>query len=106
LKRPKFRSATLDLSLAPAHGRNAGAIYVIDKADNYLGKVIAGRFQAARAAGPETLPELARIATDPKGVAVSYGRLTGACGCCGRELTDPKSVEMGIGPICAEKWGL
>lgn len=26
---------------------------------------------------------------------------TGRCGRCGRLLTDPTSVEMGIGPICA-----
>ena len=25
------------------------------------------------------------------------------CGCCGRELTDPESVERGIGPICWKK---
>lgn len=30
---------------------------------------------------------------------------TGRCSCCGRELTDPTRVAMGIGPICAEKWG-
>jgi hypothetical protein len=22
------------------------------------------------------------------------------CGCCGRELTDPESVRLGIGPVC------
>lgn len=27
------------------------------------------------------------------------------CRCCGQELTDPKSVAAGIGPICVEKEG-
>lgn len=25
------------------------------------------------------------------------------CGVCGRELTDPESISLGIGPVCAEK---
>lgn len=29
--------------------------------------------------------------------------LVGHCTICGRELTDPGSVELGIGPDCAEK---
>ena len=27
----------------------------------------------------------------------------GKCGCCGRTLTVPESIETGIGPICANK---
>ena len=27
----------------------------------------------------------------------------GRCGRCGRKLTDPESIETGIGPVCAEK---
>lgn len=33
--------------------------------------------------------------------AALYGRRTGRCCVCAAELTDPKSVERGIGPICA-----
>ena len=36
--------------------------------------------------------------------AAAYGFATGYCLCCGRELTDPKSVAMGIGPVCANKF--
>ena len=32
------------------------------------------------------------------------GRTTGVCQCCGRELTDPQSIEQGIGPICAQNF--
>lgn len=46
---------------------------------------------------------LAAIAEDPKGALVAYGRRTGSCGLCGRKLTDPESVELGIGPICLSK---
>lgn len=30
---------------------------------------------------------------------------TGACCACGRQLTDPESIERGIGPICLKKDG-
>lgn len=41
-----------------------------------------------------TLAEAARI-----------GHQTGSCCICGRELTDPASIAMGIGPICIDKAG-
>lgn len=49
---------------------------------------------------------LARLAADPKAVAQEHGRLTGQCSFCQRALSDDRSVAMGIGPICAEKWGI
>ena len=30
----------------------------------------------------------------------------GTCGCCGRPLTNPESLDRGIGPYCAERKGL
>lgn len=36
--------------------------------------------------------------------AKAYGRRTGTCCCCGRKLTNPASVAMGIGPICQERF--
>lgn len=37
-------------------------------------------------------------------LAKQYGKLYGMCVVCGRTLTDETSVELGIGPICAEKF--
>ena len=45
-------------------------------------------------------------AADPYAAARLYGQNTGTCSCCGRELTNPLSIELGIGPICREKFGL
>jgi hypothetical protein len=53
-----------------------------------------------------TMEDLDKIAADPAKEARLYGLRTKRCACCGIELTDPKSIERGIGPICAEKWGL
>lgn len=45
------------------------------------------------------------------GILLGQGRVpstvefwhAGACGRCGRELTDPVSIQTGLGPVCAEK---
>jgi len=29
----------------------------------------------------------------------------GICSCCGRTLTTPHSVEMGVGPVCFQRYG-
>ena len=40
----------------------------------------------------------------PLQAAMKYGKLSGRCCSCGRELTNDGSIELGIGPICAEKF--
>lgn len=45
------------------------------------------------------------IAQDPKEAMLRYGREIGACGHCGRTLTDEQSRAYGIGPICRGKVG-
>lgn len=35
--------------------------------------------------------------------AAAFGHLNGYCLACGRNLTDPVSVQNGIGPVCAKK---
>ena len=36
--------------------------------------------------------------------AAAFGHLNGFCLVCGRTLVDPKSVQNGIGPVCAKKF--
>lgn len=103
LKKLAFRTDRLHISPAPAHGRNAGAIYVKDRGE-YAGKIVAGRFLALRSTAADVGDKLVELAADPIGVARFYGRETGVCCCCGRELTDPVSVANGIGPICEANW--
>jgi len=106
-KRPVYRAAGLALSLAPLSGRNAGSIYVKDdETGDYLGKVTEDlRFNPLRTAPEWAAEALSRIARDPSAAAVEYGRETGRCSCCGRELTNPESIALGIGPICKDRWG-
>ena len=104
-KRPTYRAEGIVISKAPDHGKNAGALYIKTAGDDYQGKITPEMiFKPSYSAAPETTAALTAIAADPQDAAVRYGRATGSCGCCGRELTDPKSIAAGIGPICSENW--
>jgi len=106
LKKPRLVCGSLRLSLAPLNGVNAGCIYVKDQGE-YAGKITAeGKFFAVRTARAEIAGELQEIAKDPLNAFKVHGQVTGNCSCCGRELTNSDSIALGIGPICAEKWGL
>jgi len=47
---------------------------------------------------------IAELEANPLVAAMKYGRLSGRCCSCGRDLTDPSSIKAGIGPICATKF--
>ncbi len=48
---------------------------------------------------------LLKIGADAAEASRAYGREIGACGICGRTLTNPDSIADGIGPICSSKMG-
>lgn len=100
----KVRMVGLTFSEAKTTSKNPGAIYVKD-GTRYLGKVMDSKFVASRECTDAENQLVIDVAADPRAAAIAYGRKTGSCACCGRELTDPVSVDMGIGPICATKWG-
>jgi hypothetical protein len=87
-------------------GPNAGCLYVKD-GSRYLGKIDqTGELRPAFGVSPEEVLEaLLAAQEDPTAAAVAYGRETGSCSCCGRELTNAESIALGIGPICLEKLG-
>jgi hypothetical protein len=113
----------LTLSLAPASGRNAGAIYVKSHGA-YVGKIVPTQdgpmFMPTRECPDTVLPALLVIEADPRGAvqahaariaatiaaAAAEGRVISMpCGCCGLTLTDPVSIARGIGPVCSSRWG-
>lgn len=106
----KWPKLTLDgFSLAPAgeNSRNHGAIYVTEGArgGTYLGKVLAGRFLPVRECTDDIKARVLEAMADPLASAVAYGKKFGRCAVCARELSDPESIERGIGPICAGRMG-
>lgn len=90
----RFEGATVK---AVTKGINTGAAYVYAPNGTYMGKIAPNGEYNGSANVTEAL-EKAEV--DPKGAAVKYGRQTGSCSCCGRELSDPVSIFGGIGPIC------
>jgi hypothetical protein len=79
----------------PTEGKWAGRTFVKVQASDEYWPV---RGDAAKAV-------LAEIAKDPRAASLRYGHEIGACGICGRTLTDEDSRAAGIGPICAGNVG-
>lgn len=108
LKNPKMRLITgntvMVMSLAKVTSVNAGAVYV--KADDslYMGKINNGHFYPSRDCGEAMHAAILKACETPQESAVAYGRRTGSCSCCGRELTNGESIDLGIGPICLAKF--
>lgn len=88
-----------------------GTTYYATVRDTYVGSVTAsGTFVPAHGKATtlhlplRTIVEgLQAFGRDPRGHMMRYGHATGVCGVCGRGLSDPESVALGIGPICAGK---
>jgi hypothetical protein len=64
-----------------------------------------GKFIPGRTCTSEIETAFLEPANDPKEAAIKYGRLTGNCAICGRQLDRKDSIERGIDPICAERFG-
>jgi uncharacterized protein DUF6011 len=70
-----------------------------------FGKIQDGKLSPFRLATPEIIAEIQAVAADPSKASRISGQNFGICCCCGATLTDPVSIEAGIGPICASNWG-
>jgi hypothetical protein len=107
IKRPKLRLDVFRFAPAPAGGANAGAIYVTEAERDgaYLGKVKGGRFIKTRECTADQEAAIVAAASNPGAAAVAYGQRTGTCAICGHELTAGESLDRGIGPICAQRFG-
>lgn len=92
-------------SFAPESGNNAGYVYV-KKSREYLGKISPeGEFFGYKTPDADLLALVSTIQDSSESV-VRYGRVTGKCGVCSRKLTRKDSINKGIGPICADRFGL
>jgi hypothetical protein len=116
LKTPKItlrseRGEKIVLRRAGDASRVPGTIYITDGRgfDNntYYGKLeLDGCLRAGRDITPTVYAHLLSFDRDPAAVATAHGNLTGCCCFCNRSLTDGRSIAMGYGPICADKYGL
>jgi len=105
MKTPKIRVGDFVFSKPAAQSKNAGSLY-IKQLGEYIGKVTGGYYLPVGSVSKDTVAEIQDICKDPMESAVAYGRRTGNCAVCARELTVKESVDRGIGPICADRLGL
>jgi hypothetical protein len=110
IKYPKLRLGDFTFSPASATSANAGAVYVktrnTEEAEGaYMGKVMGGKFLRVRDCTDAQQAAVVAVCSDPEQAAIAFGKRFGRCAVCARELSDPESIERGIGPVCAENYG-
>lgn len=104
----------LRVAIAGERSRTPGFLMLTDGGkypDNkYFGRISrAGVLELGRDGHPiraDLLPLLEKLAANPAQVAADYGHLTGSCCFCGLRLTDARSVFVGYGQRCAERFAL
>lgn len=104
MRTPKITIGGIVISPAKATSANPGALYV-KSAGTYLGKIQNGRLFAARECTTDQEQKILAFVADPAAAAKAYGIETGVCCICNATLTNKKSIEAGIGPICATRFG-
>lgn len=102
-KRSKFQVRLPGITVSTVNrGSNIGCLYVYENTE-YVGKITHSGVLIGNVSedvkniledANENLLRLAKI----------YGHETGNCSLCGRTLSDPLSIQMGIGPICAKRF--
>lgn len=65
-----------------------------------------GSLTEGRDLTPDVRALMLKLSTDPVGFAAHYGHVSGSCCFCNIKLDDPRSTEVGYGPICAKHYGL
>lgn len=84
-----------------------GVVYKVQAAVTTTGKLYAKRLSgtAWEYVGRQPFAHLSEATLMTRENAEEYGKLYGVCCMCGRLLTDERSIERGIGPVCAGRQG-
>jgi len=94
----------VDLKFTLGTNKWAGMIFV--KADeNKLGHIQNGKFIRKFQCTDDQEAAVLDCCNDPLKAAIAYGKAWSSCAVCNRTLTNDESIERGIGPICAAKFG-
>jgi Family of unknown function (DUF6011) len=104
----------LRITVAGERSRTPGFLMLSDGesfgSNLYFGRISPdGRLEIGRdgfAVQAQLVALLERLAADPAGVAAEFGHLTGHCCFCSLALKDERSVAVGYGPTCAQKFGV
>lgn len=106
-KHPCFRIEGIRITIASAASVNPGSLYIKDDRWNYIGKITP--YGLMKIQNPSLITDIQKTYIlaaihEPEKMAMSSGKRTGTCCCCGRTLTNSLSIELGIGPICRGFW--
>jgi Family of unknown function (DUF6011) len=106
-KPPRIDFGTFSLSLSRS-GKWAGHVFANKPGGFGSGYYcyIKPNFQLSDNAPDWVVEQLREFAKDPAEYAGAYGKKTGSCCFCSQTLTDPRSVTVGYGPVCANRWFL
>ena len=98
----KFQVRLPGITLSTVNkGVNVGCVYVFEN-NNYVAKITTNGELIGNVS--EDTKNLLEDANDNLlQLAKIYGHETGTCSICARTLSDPLSIQMGIGPICAKR---
>lgn len=106
-------SQAIRLSIAGPTSKMPGTVNVTTNGSfenrTWFGRILEnGSFEmSSRQETPDSVVALLRrFSADPVTVAAEHGKRTGSCCFCNRELNDKRSIEVGYGPVCADKFGL
>jgi hypothetical protein len=117
-KKLKYPKISLDLpqgririQIAGAQSRYAGQLMITDGApfgsNVWYGRVMQdGSFVPSNKNESWVTDALLAMNNDPATYASVYGRKTGNCCFCHRELSTKESLHVGYGPVCADHYGL
>ncbi len=119
LKKPKVKlvgpNDTKVKIVYMATGTNAGGCWVNLSSPTMVGYVLGGKITPSGeflvinnevCAKQDLIKYFTTVDNNFEIAVKDYGFITSSCSICGLTLTDPKSIERGIGPVCAEKYGM
>lgn len=114
LKKPSIvlgaGGSLIRLYVAGGASKFPGSVVIVNKhSKRYVGRIdLTGRYLPSPAYPMQVhvIETLKALSADPAGTAAAHGKATGACCFCNTGLTDPKSLGVGYGPICAGHYGL
>jgi len=105
----KLTSGEVSVSISSPKpgGKWDGFLFVRDAQDDErkLGYFKGGKFIANRDTTPVEQAAILACAATPLDAVKAYAKAWSECGICGKTLFRAESIEAGIGPICAAKYG-
>jgi hypothetical protein len=101
----------VQFALAGERSKYAGQVMITDGrpfgSSRYYGRITQDGGLVASREMVESVRELVdAFAENPAYIASHYGKATGSCCFCRRNLETKESLAVGYGPVCADKFGL